>query len=143
MKSFQFSRRQFVEQCALGAFGLTVLPHLKASSSLPAGNGFGKAKRIIFLQVRGGMSHIDTFDPKSGKTQGPGKAIKTKADFQVTQYLPNTAQIYLNHIFHGWHCSLLKYRKISNIIRSTLCSWRRQGKTCDGHIRLSLVKFDF
>ena len=93
MNPFQFSRRQFVEQCALGAFGLTVLPNLKASNSLPLGAGFGKAKRIIFLQVRGGMSHIDTFDPKRGKTQGPGKAIKTKADFQVTEYLPNTAKI--------------------------------------------------
>jgi hypothetical protein len=39
------------------------------------------------------MSHIDTFDPKRGKTQGPGKAIKTKADFQVTEYLPKTAKI--------------------------------------------------
>ena len=93
MKPLQFTRRQFVEQCALGAFGLTVLPNLKASNSLVSGNGFGKAKRIIFLQVRGGMSHIDTFDPKSGKTQGPGKAIKTKADYQVTEYLPNTAKI--------------------------------------------------
>ena len=93
MNPFQFSRRQFVEQCALGAFGLTVLPNLKASPSVPTGDGFGKAKRIIFLQVQGGMSHIDTFDPKRGKTQGPGRAIKTKADFQVTEYLPNTAKI--------------------------------------------------
>ena len=93
MKNYQVSRRQFVEQCALGAFGLTVLPNLKASDSLPLGGGFGKARRIIFLQVKGGMSHIDTFDPKVGKTQGPGKAIKTKADFQVTEYLPKTAKI--------------------------------------------------
>ena len=93
MKSLHFSRRQFVEQCALGAFGLTVLPTLKASNSLAFGNGFGKAKRIIFLQVRGGMSRIDTFDPKEGKTRGPGKAIKTNADFQVTEYLPKTARI--------------------------------------------------
>ena len=26
----------------------------------------GKAKRVIFLQLNGGMSHIDTFDPKTG-----------------------------------------------------------------------------
>ena len=91
MKPLQFTRRQFVEQCALGAFGLTVLPDLKALNGKTIGSGFGKAKRIIFLQVRGGMSHIDTFDPKRGKTQGPGKAIKTKADFQVTECLPNTA----------------------------------------------------
>jgi hypothetical protein len=39
------------------------------------------------------MSHIDTFDPKVGPTKGPGDAIRTKADFQVTEYLPKTAQI--------------------------------------------------
>ena len=93
MKPYQLTRRKFVEQCALGAFGLTVLPNLKASNSVPLGDGFGKAKRIIFLQVKGGMSHIDTFDPKFGKTKGPGKAINTKSDFQVTEYLPKTAKI--------------------------------------------------
>ena len=50
MKPIQFSRRQFVEQCALGAFGLTILPDLKASNSLRLGKGFGKAKRIIFCR---------------------------------------------------------------------------------------------
>ena len=39
------------------------------------------------------MSHIDTFDPKTGPTKGPGDAIRTKADFQVTEYLPQTAKI--------------------------------------------------
>ena len=48
MKPLQFTRRQFVEQCALGAFGLTVLPNLKASNTLVSYcNGFGKAKRIF------------------------------------------------------------------------------------------------
>ena len=79
-------RRTFIERCALGAFGLSVLPDLSAAEPVGGGNGFGKAKRIIFLQVKGGMSHIDTFDPKTGSSQGPGKAIRTKSDYQVTQY---------------------------------------------------------
>jgi hypothetical protein len=87
------ARRQFIERCAFGAFGLSVLPDLTAVSPDTGGNGFGKAKRIIFLQVQGGMSHIDTFDPKTGPTKGPGDAIRTKADFQVTEYLPKTAQV--------------------------------------------------
>lgn len=47
------------------------------------------ARHVIFLFMNGGMSHIDTFDPKPGKaTQGPIQAIGTKADFQVSQYFP-------------------------------------------------------
>ncbi|SVD47675.1 uncharacterized protein METZ01_LOCUS400529, partial [marine metagenome] len=93
MKDSYQARRQFIERCAFGAFGLSVLPDLTAVSPNTGGNGFGKAKRIIFLQVKGGMSHIDTFDPKTGPTKGPGDAIRTKADFQVTEYLPKTAQV--------------------------------------------------
>jgi len=93
MKDSFLARRQFIERCAYGAFGLSVLPDLTAVTPGTGGNGFGKAKRIIFLQVQGGMSHIDTFDPKTGPTKGPGDAIRTKADFQVTEYLPKTAQI--------------------------------------------------
>ncbi len=93
MNSSFIDRRQFVERCALGAFGLSILPNLSAVPSGAGQNGFGKAKRIIFLQVRGGMSHIDTFDPKDGKSKGPGKAIRTKSDFQVTEYLPKIAGI--------------------------------------------------
>ena len=93
MKDSFLARRQFIERCAFGAFGLSVLPDLTAVTPSTGGNGFGKAKRIIFLQVKGGMSHIDTFDPKTGPTKGPGDAIRTKADFQLTEYLPKTARI--------------------------------------------------
>ena len=93
MKDFPLARRQFIERCALGAFGLSVLPDLTFANPVAVANGFGKAKRIIFLQVKGGMSHIDTFDPKTGPTKGPGDSIRTKADFQVTEYLPKIAKI--------------------------------------------------
>jgi hypothetical protein len=33
-----------------------------------------KAKRVIFLFLNGGMSHIDTFDPKPMLTKHDGKA---------------------------------------------------------------------
>jgi uncharacterized protein (DUF1501 family) len=87
-------RRTFVQRCAHLAFGLTVLPPL-VSRSLAAvsGPGFGTARRIIFLQLQGGLSHIDSFDPKTGESKGPGEAIKTSADFQISSYLPETAKI--------------------------------------------------
>ena len=93
IKGSFLSRRRFVERCAQGAFGLSLLPNLAAGSDPVSGPGFGKAKRIIFLQVKGGMSHIDTLDPKKGDWKGPGEPIPTKADFQVTEYLPKTARI--------------------------------------------------
>ncbi|HYG76694.1 MAG TPA: DUF1501 domain-containing protein [Planctomycetota bacterium] len=91
------TRRSFAERCALAAFGLTILPSFAASNvraeEVAKGPGFGKAKNIIWLRLQGGLSHIDTFDPKEGKSQGPAKALSTKAGFQVTDYLPKTAAI--------------------------------------------------
>ena len=85
------TRRTFIERCAQTAFGLTVLPNFAQAGKGTA--GFGSAERIIFINVAGGMSHIDTFDPKKGPSKGPGKTIRTKADFQVTNYLENTAKV--------------------------------------------------
>ena len=95
-------RRAFVERCARYAFGLTILPAFsrsvsaaeKAATATAAarGAGFGLAKRVIFIELQGG-SHIDSFDPKTGDAKGPGEPIATKADFQLTQYLPETAKI--------------------------------------------------
>lgn len=95
-------RRTFVERCARYAFGLSILPLMSgrsfaetvaAATPLARGAGFGKAKHVVFLQLQGGLSHIDSFDPKTGDAKGPGNPIATSADFQVTQYLPETAKI--------------------------------------------------
>ncbi len=82
------SRRAFVERWAQAALGVTILDQggrlLAATEAAAAsGPGFGKAKNLIFLQMIGGMTHIDTFDPKEGETKGPTNPIKTKAGFQL------------------------------------------------------------
>jgi len=93
------SRRTFVERCARATFGLSILPLFKPAESLanalpPArGPGFGGARNIIFLQLIGGMSHIDTFDPKDGASKGPKGAIATKAGYEISEYLPKTATV--------------------------------------------------
>ena len=99
------SRRSFVERCARAAFGISILPFLEGARSLgiegataaaaatAGGAGFGSAKHIIFLQLTGGMSHIDTFDPKVGASKSAKSAVTTKAGFQLTEYLPKTAAI--------------------------------------------------
>ena len=90
-------RRTFVQRCAQLAFGLTVLPSAfaadKSVATISRAASFGKAKRVIFLELQGGLSHIDTFDPKTGDAKGPGNPISTSADFQVTHFLPETAKI--------------------------------------------------
>ena len=84
------TRRNFVERCAATSFGLSVLqaaPLAAADSTTQKQDAFGKAKRVIWLMLSGGLSHIDSLDPKVGKSKGPAKAINTSADFQVTDLL--------------------------------------------------------
>ena len=55
-----------------------------------------KAKYVIYLFMAGGMSHIDTFDPKPKKkdVMGSTVAIPTSADgVQISGYLPKTAKV--------------------------------------------------
>lgn len=89
------SRRQFVERIAQASLGVTLLPHLglgQAPAEPKSMPGFGKAKRVIWLQMIGGMSHIDTLDPKTGDSKGPGDPIQTKAGYQLGGYLPTLAR---------------------------------------------------
>jgi hypothetical protein len=56
--------------------------------------GRASAKHVIYLFMRGGMSHIDTLDPKPGKaTFGPTTAIATRADgVLLGHHFPKLAQ---------------------------------------------------
>jgi Protein of unknown function (DUF1501) len=97
----EVTRRMFVERMAKSAFGLSLLPYFSqqsfAQEAIQAANkakpGFGKAKAVIMLQLSGGLSQIDSFDPKTGASKGPGSILSTKADFQVSSFLPQTAKI--------------------------------------------------
>ncbi len=91
-------RRFFLKRCAASAFGLA-LPTLfqdLAFGAPPSGAnaaGFKKAKRVIFLMIGGGLTHIDTFDPKKGDSKGPGDPIANKAGGQFTTIIPETAKV--------------------------------------------------
>jgi hypothetical protein len=59
----------------------SMLDGARAAETAPGGPGspgFGKAKKVIFLWMNGGMTHIDTWDPKTGDTKGPTDPIKGK-----------------------------------------------------------------
>jgi hypothetical protein len=64
----------------------------KTESKPPIGPG--TAKNCIYLYMNGGMTHLDTLDPKPGaETQGPVEAIKTSADgVLISEYLPTLAK---------------------------------------------------
>lgn len=90
------SRREFMLRTAKTAFGVSVLTHFDqafgASSPVPSGVG-GKAKAVIYLYMSGGMSHIDTWDPKTGDTKGAKDPIKTKGGFELSGYMTEMAKV--------------------------------------------------
>ncbi len=90
-----FNRRRFLELAA-GSF-------LGVSSSNSFGAAGGKteiaplaspAKQLIYLYMEGGMSHLDTFDLKTGhENQGSTRPINTNVDgIRVSSHLPNLAK---------------------------------------------------
>ena len=89
------SRRIFAAQMARICLGVGVSPLLGlGGSALAAQTTSGKAKRAIYLFMAGGMTHLDTFDPKPGsEIQGPTKAINTKiSGVKLSEHLPKLAQ---------------------------------------------------
>lgn len=52
-----------------------------------------KPKSLIVLWMNGGPSHIDTWDPKTGKTQGRHKSIATSVPgVRISEHLPELAR---------------------------------------------------
>ena len=91
-----YSRREFLRLTAASLLGLTVGPVLDAAET-PASSSAAirrPAQRCIMLYMRGGMSHLDTFDPKTvGEIAGPVKPIPTPVDgLQLAENLPLLAK---------------------------------------------------
>lgn len=90
----QEDRRVFLERAAMTALGVSLFPALdQAVKAAPVTNGPGKAKRLIYLFMNGGMTHLDTFDLKPGHpNQGETRPIATNVPgLQISQYLPTLA----------------------------------------------------
>src|SRR5262249_5063664 len=112
--SCDFNRRQMVRSLLLGS-GLfpAVLNDLLAAEASPlapkAPHFPGTAKRVIFIYLIGGMSHVDSFDPKPklGEYQRDGKTFdnnrkalgspwaakpRGKSGTEITDLFPNIAE---------------------------------------------------
>lgn len=100
LKADELTRRQFMSNAARAYLGVHLFPMLgstvASAEALAVAATGGTAKSVIYLYMAGGMSHVDTFDPKPKKKEVMGKteAIPTKADdIFVGNYLPKTAAI--------------------------------------------------
>ena len=92
-----FSRRAFLGGMARAALGLSLMPTLPLLETLAGAEPPTlprRARACIYLYMNGGMSHLDTFDPKPGHADaGPVKALATNVDgIQLSEYLPSLAK---------------------------------------------------
>ncbi|MCE9564244.1 MAG: DUF1501 domain-containing protein [Planctomycetes bacterium] len=85
------TRRDFLSATAAGAASLTLPPLSPASVTRPG----GKATSCIFINMVGGPSHIDTFDPKPeapSEVRGPFRPIQTKTPgLHLSELFPKLA----------------------------------------------------
>jgi hypothetical protein len=102
LKADELTRRQFVSNAARAYLGVHLFPMFGSSiaSAAPETIKGGTAKNVIYLYMSGGMSHVDTFDPKPKNKDVMGKteAIPTKVDgVMLGNYLPKTAGV-MEHV---------------------------------------------
>ena len=67
-------RRKFLSQLG-GGFGLAALQGTLQAEALRQPHFAPKAKHVIFLFLNGGMSQVDTFDPKPALTKYDGQPM--------------------------------------------------------------------
>lgn len=109
LHSDDLTRRRFMNYTSKALLGVTVLPGISLSAfgadvkkgeskviSAPTAAPGKKptARNIIYLYMSGGMTHLDTFDPKPGTDEAGGvKAIPTAVDgTMVSEYFPLLAK---------------------------------------------------
>lgn len=83
-------RRRFLSCAASASLGVCLFPEMDKAVAAAESSSPGKAKRVIYLFMSGGMSHIDTFDLKPGhENQGATKGMATSVPgCQISEHLP-------------------------------------------------------
>mgnify|MGYP003393692883 FL=1 len=134
---FFLSRRNFIKLASGGLVGAGLqlqFPKLFANEGEDISNA--KADHIIYLFMNGGMSHIDTFDPKPGTdVQGSFKPLEAANGRLMGEYLPNLAKIadkiaVINSMTskegdhgRGQYLFHTNYVPLGTIVHPTLGSW--------------------
>src|SRR5262249_42445775 len=120
------SRRVFLADCGLGFTGL-VLGSLFAKDGAANASGAWappdgkphfapKAKRVIWMFMLGGVSHIESFDPKPGLTAYAGKKVSEspfrdalQAQFAKDNVRGNLAQHPIDLSIYPMQCGSKKF----------------------------------
>lgn len=80
MISPTLSRREMLSQCSTG-FGLMALSGLlQEASARPLAHARPRAKNVIFCYMSGGVSHLDSFDPKPMLDRYAGQPMPVKVE---------------------------------------------------------------
>ena len=132
----ELTRRQFAQNIAKAYLGVNAL--IYGQDLIARTQRVPTARHVIFLNMSGGMTHIDTFDPKpeNKEVMGETTAINTSADgIQLGSWLPRTAQqmhlaslvrsVNSNQGAHEQANYLLhtSYQKRGTIIHPSMGSW--------------------
>ncbi len=134
----EITRRQFAADAAKGLLGVSAILGAKDLMSAEIPDHTPTAKSVIFLYMSGGMTHLDTLDPKpeNKEVMGETSAISTSVDgIQLGHWLPETAKqmhratvlrsLNTNQGAHAQANYLLhtSYQKRGTIVHPTLGSW--------------------
>ncbi|MEC7882778.1 MAG: DUF1501 domain-containing protein [Verrucomicrobiota bacterium] len=87
---YQITRRRMLQVSSASILGMPVARLIAASGREVA----AKAEHVILFWNGGGMSHVDTWDPKPGRpVQGEFSAIDTSANgIQISSIFPSLAK---------------------------------------------------
>ncbi|MEK9699862.1 MAG: DUF1501 domain-containing protein, partial [Candidatus Poseidoniales archaeon] len=133
------SLREFVNTVAKSCLGVSAILSAQDLLGIEVTNKqIATAKSVIFLYMSGGMTHVDTLDPKPENSgiMGETTAINTSADgIQLGSWLPKTAQQMHNATLirsltttQGDHAAAnyllhTSYQRRGTIIHPTLGAW--------------------
>ena len=104
-KADELGRREVIAHAAKACLGVGLMPMAgsyihNSVKALTPGARPASARHVIYLNMGGAMSHLDTFGPKPNNPdiQGPVKSIPTSADGVIlSENLPLTA----NHMHNA------------------------------------------
>jgi hypothetical protein len=139
----ELGRREFIANAAKACLGVGLMPMAgsyihNSVKALTPGARPAQARHVIYLNMSGAMSHLDTFGPKPNNPdiQGPVKSIATSADGVIlsenlpltAQHMHNSAVIKTMVTSQGAHMQAsylmhTSYLKRGTIVHPTFGSW--------------------
>ncbi|MCX7419741.1 MAG: DUF1501 domain-containing protein [Planctomycetia bacterium] len=96
VNSIDWTRRQWMNAGAFGVLGAS-LPEMLAQTAMAKESSRAKAKSVLVILEQGGMSHVDTWDPKPemvAEHRSPFVSVSSVVPgMQFTELLSKTARI--------------------------------------------------